>query len=445
MSTLIADSVNDCGHWVQPRNAQLERDKDELPDHEFHKSETLTDEEKVARNKELVAHAKSMNRSLTNTKLGLEISRTQAEMTVNQQRNQILGMIKTNSAVVIAAATGSGKTTQLPQIILDDAIESGAGADCNIWVTQPRRMAATSVARRVIKERFEGSVGSIGYHVKFDVKLPNAGGCITYCTTGILLNRIQRRAGEVFDNVSHIIVDEAHERDMLIDRLLAMLKFYLFARKKAGLKFPKIIVSSATLDIDLFTNYFAQPKMINGVRQLEACPHLNIPGRMFPVEYTYLTDILGELHKYSAADRFFLKQDNHTKEYLLANMEAPGFKGQFQVLQSQSDAQEALIPAALIALTIAHIVKTTTEGAILVFLPGLDSIKKVLAQLQDNSPIIGVNFGNELLFRIMILHSDMNDSNDAAFETMPKGVRKIVLSTNIAETSITIPDAVYGE
>lgn len=445
VSSLIAETVEHCSQWVQPRNAQIERDDDEFPEHNYHKSETLTDEEKAARNKELAVHAKMLKRNLTNTRLGLETSRSKAEMTINQQRDQILQLIKTNSAVVIAAATGSGKTTQLPQIILEDAIESGAGADCNIWVTQPRRVAATSVSRRVIKERFDGGIISVGHHVKFDVRLPKPGGCITYCTTGILLNRVQRRPGEVFDNVSHIIVDEAHERDMLIDRLLAILKFHLFARKKAILKFPKIIVSSATLDIGLFTKYFAQPMMKNGLREPIPCPYLDIPGRMFPVTYTYLTDILLELQQHEPAERFFMEQDKSTRDFLAANKEVPTTIGQFQVLPSQSDTQEATIPAALIALTIAHIISTTKEGAILVFLPGLDSINRVKACLEINSPMIGVDFGNQNAFRIKILHSDMKDTNDEAFDTVRNGVRKIVLATNIAETSITIPDAVYGE
>ncbi|QDS76145.1 hypothetical protein FKW77_007299 [Venturia effusa] len=443
VSSLVSNTVKRCSQWIRPRNGQIERDEEEIPEHNYHKSETLSEEEKAERNKELEAHAKTLKRNLTNTKVGLETSRSKAEMTINQQRDRILQLITANAAVVIAAATGSGKTTQLPQIILEDAIASGVGADCNIWVTQPRRVAATSVARRVIKERFDGGVISVGHHVKFDVRLPRPGGCITYCTTGILLNRIQRRPGEVFDNVSHIIVDEAHERDMLIDRLLAILKFHLFTRKKAGLKFPKVIVSSATLDIDLFTKYFAQPMMRNGVRELLPCPYLDIPGRMFPVKYTYLTDILLELQKYPPGSRFFMEQEKATKDYLQINKEVPFSKTQLQPLQAQTDAQEAIVPAALIALTIAHIISTTTEGAILVFLPGLDSINKVRTSLEVNSPMIGVDFGNGHAYRIMILHSDMKDSNDEAFDTMPRGVRKIVLATNIAETSITIPDAVY--
>lgn len=386
-----------------------------------------------------------LKRNLTNTKVGIETRLSKLEMTVNQQRGRILCLIKINAAVVIAAATGSGKTTQLPQIILEDAIESGAGVDCNIWVTQPRRVAATSVARRVMKERFDGSVASVGYHVRFDVQLPKQGGCITYCTTGILLNRIQGSPNEVFDNVSHIIIDEAHERDMPIDRILALLKFHLFARKKAGLKFPKIIVSSATLDIGLFTGYFAQPVLKNGVRELVPCPFLDIPGRMFPVEYTYLDEILLQLRKYPAASQFFMDQDKSTKDYLSVNKQKRTRHGQLRPLDPQTDTDEAIIPAALIAMTIAHIVHTTTEGAILVFLPGLDSIKNVKEKLGINSPMMDVDFSDKDRFRILILHSDMKDLNDEAFVTMPKGVRKIVLATNIAETSITIPDVVYGE
>ncbi|TLD27820.1 p-loop containing nucleoside triphosphate hydrolase [Venturia nashicola] len=442
VSTLIADSVKICNEWTRPRNLQIDPDEDEYVE-DFYKSDILSAEDKDARNKDLTAHAKMLKRSLTNTKVGVDISRAKAEMTITQQRSHVLQLIKFNSVIVVAAATGSGKTTQLPQIILEDAIESGTGADCNVWVTQPRRVAATSVARRVGKERFDGDVHSVGYHVKFDVQLPRPGGCITYCTTGILLNRIQRRPGEVFDNVSHIVVDEAHERDMLIDRLLALLKFHLFTRKQAGLKFPKVIISSATLDVGLFTKYFAQPILKSGLRELVPCPYLDIPGRMFPVKYKYLADILLELQKYPSSSRLFMDQEQKTKDYLSINKEVRDTRGQLQRLGRQTDAQEAIVPAALIAGTIAHIARTTTEGAILVFLPGLDSIENVKKELEVNSPMLEVDFKDTTRFRILILHSDMNDSNDEAFEKMPNGLRKIVLATNIAETSITIPDVVH--
>lgn len=444
VSSKIFDSLHEFKHLTHPNSTQIGGDVDEFPDHDYHKSETLTVEEKDARNKELQSHAKTLKRTVGITEFIVESRKAKKEMTINQYKTQILQMVKHNAAVVIAAATGSGKTTQLPQIILEDAIESGHGADCNIWVTQPRRVAATSVARRVAKERSDGGLNSVGHHVKFDVKLPKAGGCITYCTTGILLMRIQRRPGEVFDNVSHIIVDEAHERDMIIDRLLAILKWQLFTRKNQGLKFPKIIVSSATLDIELFTNYFAQPIIKDGARCLTPCPYLDIPGRMFPVTSIYLMDILAQLQQFSPKQQQFMEDDKPTKAYLEMNMEVRNEANQLQPLKPQSDTQEAMVPTALIALTIALIVRTGTEGAILVFLPGLDSINKVRSALEINSLVTGVNF-NEAQFRIVVLHSDMGDTNDAAFDKMPKGVRKIVLATNIAEASITIPDAVYGE
>ncbi|KAE9966321.1 hypothetical protein BLS_007068 [Venturia inaequalis] len=443
VSSLVAEIVKNCGHLVQARVVQIDPDDGEIPQHKFHKSETMTAEEKAVRNKELAAHAKMLKRNLANTKIGIEITRSKSEMTVYQQRDRILLLIDANSVVVIAAATGSGKTTRLPQLILEKAIESDAGAECNIWVTQPRRLAAISVSRRVIKEHFDAGIMSVGHHVRYDVSLPRPGGSITYCTTGILLNRIQRRPDEVFDNISHIIVDEAHERDMLIDRLLALLKFHLFARKKAGLGFPKIIVSSATLDIGLFTNYFAQPMWKGGVRELVACPYLEIPGRMFPVEHTYLDDILLKLNEYPAASRAFMDRDKITKDFLSLNQEKRDSRGQLQHLAPQTDAQQSIVPAALVALTIAHIVGSSAEGAILVFLPGLDSINKVRESLEVNSPMLGADFNDKNRFRIVVLHSDMKDSNDEAFMKMTNGMRKIVLATNIAETSITIPDAVY--
>jgi late competence protein required for DNA uptake (superfamily II DNA/RNA helicase) len=439
--SLIAQVLREFDHLAQVRNVQTERDGKHVAEAEPFTSQSLSTDDIVARNEELQAHAKRVEKSMENTRVGVEIKKTKAEMTINQDRNRILQLIKRNAVVVIAAATGSGKTTQLPQIILEDAIDSGHGAECNIFVTQPRKVAAISVARRVRKERFDGAIGSVGHHVQFDAQPPKPGGSIMYCTTGILLNRIQRRPHEVFDNVSHIIVDEVHERDVLIDRLLAMLKWQLFARKRKSLKFPKIILSSATLDIDLFTKYFSQPIKQQG---LQSCPFLDIPGRMFPVEFRYLGEILSDLQQYPQGQRFFMEQDRQTIKFLQLEQERRDPSGHLVPLQPTTDEDNALVPASLIALTVAHIMKTTTEGAVLVFLPGLDSIKKVQTILELNSPIIGIDFTDTSRFRTLILHSDMNDQQDEAFETMPAGCRKIVLSTNIAETSVTIPDTVYG-
>jgi small subunit ribosomal protein S24e len=187
---------------------------------------------------------------------------TRNSLPIYTRAADILDHIQENEVTICMAATGSGKTTQIPQIILDDYISRGDGASCNIICTQPRRLAAISVAQRVAKER--GGIvgkGEIGYQVRFEAKLPEPHGSITFCTTGIFLKRMQSAFQDdnsegYLDNVTHVIVDEVHERDVNTDLLLVVVKRLLADRKAKG-KPLKVVLMSATIDPVLFQQYFA--------------------------------------------------------------------------------------------------------------------------------------------------------------------------------------------
>lgn len=146
------------------------------------------------------------------------------------------------------AATGSGKTTQIPQLILDDWIMRGDGAKCNVVCTQPRRIAAISVAERVAKERGESLGDSVGYQVRFESKPPKPDGSILFCTTGLFLRRMQtdlnRPAGSegFLDGVTHVCVDEVHERDVDTDLLLFVLRMLLHKRRREGKREIKVVL-----------------------------------------------------------------------------------------------------------------------------------------------------------------------------------------------------------
>lgn len=144
-----------------------------------------------------------------------QLRKTRSDLPMSQYAPQVQDIVRDNIYSVIIGATGSGKTTQVPQILLDEAIQNGTGAECNVVCTQPRRIAATSVARRVADERAEPLQRTVGYHVRGDVKLPQPGGSVLYCTTGILLQQLQNSPDDVYDNVSHLVIDEVHERDMV--------------------------------------------------------------------------------------------------------------------------------------------------------------------------------------------------------------------------------------
>jgi len=406
---------------------------------------------------------------MSNPKLE-ELRRKKFDLPMNLYRAKVLETVNKAPVSIIVGATGSGKTTQVPQILFDEAIKSGKGAECNIICTQPRRIAATSVAQRVAVERNEPLQKTVGYHVRFDAKQPQPGGSITYCTTGILLQQLRNHPNEALSSISHLIIDEVHERDILIDLLLVILKRVMATRLKKRLPEIKIILMSATMDTELFSGYFKQTGP-NG--QKVACPSLSVPGRTFPVKEKYLDEIQAELQQsYSPAELKSLLNEKDTKPFLevehnfvptakpalgmdsvkeenddddgdaVINWKAQMAFNADGKTSVSSEKDDALVPIGLIAAVIAHIAKTTTEGAILVFLPGLQEITTLDEFVRIQRPL-GVNFSDTSKFRISMLHSSIPTVQNEIFGEVPRGCRKIIFSTNIAETSVTIPDVQY--
>ena len=396
-----------------------------------------------------------------------DIRDKKAELPMNQYRAQVLDLVNNNIYSIIVGATGSGKTTQVPQILLEDAINKGKGSSCNIICTQPRRIAAVSVAKRVAVERAEVLQDSIGYHVRFDLKLPKIGGSVTYCTTGILQQQLQHFPDDVMDNVSHLIIDEVHERDMLIDFLLILLKKNIMRRQALGKSNPRVVLMSATMDTELFASYFQSNVPGKGVLQ---CPSINVPGRTFPVKERYLDEILKDIAAADSPTRLTaMHADRNTREYLDAETRfraenpttdshesADGsrkeispidWKREHNSIASEGavdpaiEMEDSLVPHGLIACTIAHIARTSQEGAILVFLPGLAEIVKVEEILKSHQ--FGVDFKDATKFKLCLLHSSLPAGQNTVFDSVSEGCRKIILGTNIAETSITIPDVQY--
>lgn len=207
--------------------------------------------------------------------------------------------INENSVVIVRGNTGCGKTTQVCQFILDDYIASGQGAWCNIVVTQPRRISAVSVSERVANERCETLGDAVGYSVRFESVLPRPYASVLFCTVGVLLRKLEGG----LRCVSHVIVDEIHERDVNSDFIMVVLRDMIH-------QYPdlRVILMSATIDTTLFSRYFND------------CPVVEIPGRAFPVQQYFLEDCI-EMTKFvpSAQDSRKRKADKEEEEEVAAD------------------------------------------------------------------------------------------------------------------------------
>lgn len=233
------------------------------------------------------------------------------------EMERILALIDSNQVVVISGETGCGKSTQVPQFILDNwffrATQLPPKSDLphvEILCTQPRRLSAIGVAERVAAERLDRIGQLVGYQIRLENKI-SPSTRLSFCTTGILLRRLA--SDPLLSNVSHVIVDEVHERSQDSDFLLLILKNILRERKDL-----KVILMSATLNATLFSDYFG------------GAPVLDIPGRTFPVQQLFLEDILDSCDFVMECDtkycRKLKKKEQDVLEQLLefADIQASG-------------------------------------------------------------------------------------------------------------------------
>nr|KAF6420241.1 DExH-box helicase 30 [Molossus molossus] len=313
------------------------------------------------------------------------------QLPVDPHRDTILNAIEQHPVVVISGDTGCGKTTRIPQLLLERYVTEGRGARCNVIITQPRRISAVSVAQRVSHELGPSLRRNVGFQVRLESKPPARGGALLFCTVGILLRKLQSNPS--LEGVSHVIVDEVHERDVNTDFLLILLKG--LQRLNPALR---LVLMSATGDNERFSRYFG------------GCPVIKVPGFMYPVKEHYLEDILARLGKHQYPHR----HRHHESE------------------------DECALDLDLVTDLVLHIDARGEPGGILCFLPGWQEIKGVQQRLQE---ALGMH---ESKYLILPVHSNIPMMDQKAiFQQPPVGVRKIVLATNIAETSITINDIVH--
>jgi len=329
------------------------------------------------------------------------------ELPVSSKKDEISAAIMKNQVVIVCGETGSGKTTQLPKICL----ELGRGVSGLIGHTQPRRIAARSVASRIAQELNSPLGEVVGYKVRFNDKLSESS-YVKLMTDGILLAETQ---GDKFLNAyDTIIIDEAHERSLNIDFLLGYLKQLLLKRPDL-----KIIVTSATIDADRFSKHF------NGA------PVIEVSGRTYPVEIRYRP--LGaagfRAREIAEAENAQFDLDDETIFGI-----ARKTKTEARWLE-EDDEEEAIEEAILDA---ADDLLRQGDGDILVFLPGEREIRDVtdhLRKYQGRSAKLKHIEVLPLFARLSI------EDQQKIFKSHSS--RRIVLATNVAETSLTVPGIKY--
>lgn len=309
------------------------------------------------------------NKNLSSLKKkSLELHNDRIKLPVYQYKSTILNHVLKNQVTILVGETGSGKSTQIPQILMEKNKKK-------ICVTQPRRVAAISLAKRV-SEEYGCILGEdVGYHVRFSNLTDPQKTHLKYLTDGMILREIM--IDPKLSQYSTVIVDEAHERSISTDLFLGILKELIISQSRPDLK---IIIMSATLDMDLFSSFFNNASI------------LHIEGKLYPIKKYFLTDVVEDI------------VDSVIRCVLQINLKEP-------------------------------------EGDILCFLPGQSEIdrchfilKKICSELPKNLPMI-VSFP---------LYASLSLSKqNKVFDKLNKRFRKVVLATNIAETSLTISGIKY--
>ncbi|PLX54230.1 MAG: ATP-dependent RNA helicase HrpA, partial [Desulfobacteraceae bacterium] len=283
------------------------------------------------------------------------------------KKDDIIDAISNHPVVIISGETGSGKTTQIPKFCL----AAGCGVDGKIGCTQPRRIAAMTVSKRIAEELGETLGESVGYKIRFkDKTSPNA--FIKIMTDGMLLAETQN--DPYLNEYDTIIVDEAHERSLNIDFILGILKTLLKKRKDL-----KVVITSATIDTEKFSKAFNH------------APVIEVSGRMYPVEVRYLP-----------MDSKFGDDDEQTH-----------------------------VDMAVYAVD--RLFKETVSGGMLVFMPTEQDIRETCDLIREK---------NNKNATVLPLFARLSASEQSRVFSRGSG-RKVIVATNIAETSITIPGIKY--
>ncbi|XP_063829961.1 probable ATP-dependent RNA helicase DHX34 [Ostrinia nubilalis] len=297
-----------------------------------------------------------------------KLRKAQQELPVAKFRNEIVSAVQKERVVVVAGDTGCGKSTQVPQYLHEAGFQ-------NIACTQPRRIACVSLSKRVAYETLTQFESKVGYQIRFE-KSKTADTKICFITEGLLLRQM---SSENMPNYDVIILDEIHERHLMGDFLLGVLKCLIHTRTDI-----KLVLMSATINIELFESYFSA----------ESAVVIQVPGRLFPIELNYKPIFIEE--KPTRDDR----------------LDPQPYVQIMQLIDSKYPSDE--------------------RGDLLVFMSGVQEITAICDAAQQYAE-------KTKKWIVLPLHSGLSlVEQDKVFDYPPEGVRKCIVSTNIAETSVTI-------
>ncbi|KAG0022313.1 ATPdependent RNA helicase [Podila clonocystis] len=312
----------------------------------------------------------------------MSVAEQRQQLPVYKHRIEFLYLLENYQVVILVGQTGSGKTTQIPQYLHEAGwTAKGKVVGC----TQPRRVAATTVAQRVAEEMHVKLGMDVGYVIRFeDCTDPGGNTRIKYMTDGMLFR--ETLVDPLLSKYSVIMLDEAHERSLYTDILMGVLKKIL--KKRQDLR---VVISSATLDAEAFVDFFSSGSHPSyGVK---AAVILSVEGRQYPVDIHYLDEPCSDYVEQAIQTVF----DIHTKE-----------------------------PA----------------GDILVFMTGRDEIETVVSEIRERATTLPPNKYAEIL-ALPIYAGLQAEEQMLVFDLAEQGVRKVVIATNVAEASITIPGIGY--
>ena len=476
---------------------------------------------------------------------GFAMMTARLNLPASNSREEVTRAVTGASVVVLSGETGCGKSTQVPQFILEHEIAQNRGGATNIVVTQPRRISAIGLAERVAAERCERCGDVVGYSVRLESKQCHRTRLL-FCTTGVLLRRLL--SDPTLSNATHVVLDEVHERSVDSDLLLLLLRKVLAVRPAL-----KVVLMSATADADLFDAYFKSPgpdAHVPGVSTTQ----VHIPGFTHPVREYFLEDVFemtghavgrgGPYAKRKEDQAKRVKQVDAAAEAMLAekaeqrrrermalgledaeedededdddevddvpeDWDLADENSTYEVRQRPTASRQELTLGPAVTLgpseedrvrndmlaeasrclandysaqtqrsiqnvdqtvinydaieqLLAHIIRVERAegpsafvpppvagkapkdlglGAVLVFMPGQFEITKLIRKLEQSRLLDPADVGE---LRVLPLYGSLSSKDQRKiFERPPKGVRKIVVATNIAETSVTIDDVRY--